>query len=269
MDNLTAVLSVWVARATLSTIVLLYYSTIVQWATLLLWAGYTRRTWLDRRQPARRRGVRLVSALCLDHICALPTRALPTRALPIVFSLAPLDHKSLKEPLAQAVAIISCFSLPYKETTYLFQHIMHICSYKHIFMHILKMHIYAYWFCIFMHILCIFTHMVFSHICAHFVFAYFSIFMLIMHIYCIFLICLFVHIPAYFILHIPAYLNMHIMAYFPSCIFKNITHISAYKMHIMNILGLLCTYIAYFSYAFCAYVLHIWFCIFRAFSCIF
>ena len=52
----------------------------------------------------------------------------------------------------------------------LFKYLMHICAYKHIFMHISK--------CIFMHILfaylCIFIHMVCLHICAYFGFAYFS-----------------------------------------------------------------------------------------------
>ena len=62
------------------------------------------------------------------------------------------------------------------------------------------------------HILCIFMHVVFLHICAYFVFAYFSIFMLIIHMYCIFLICLFVHIPAYLVLHITANF-MHFLAY--------------------------------------------------------
>ena len=121
------------------------------------------------------------------------------------------------------------------------------------------------WFCIFVHILCIFMHMVFLHICAYFVFAYFSIFMLIMHIYCIFLVCLFVHIPAYFVLHIAAYfvhisayLNMHIMAYLPSCIFKHITHISAYKMHIY-------AYFRLIVHIYCIFLI----CIFVHISCIF
>ena len=103
---------------------------------------------------------------------------------------------------------------------------------KYIFMHILKMHIYA---CLVLHFcafLCILMHMVFLHICAYFGFAYFIIFMLVMHIYCIFHIFFFVYIPAYLVLHvaayfvhISAYLNLNIMPYLPSCIFKHITHI--------------------------------------------
>ena len=87
-------------------------------------------------------------------------------------------------------------------------------------------------------------------------FAYFSKFELIMQTFCIFLISIFVHIPAYLVLHIAAYF-MHISAYFnlhiralPSCIFKYITHISAYNCISMHIFGLLCTYIAYFSFAY-------------------
>ena len=47
---------------------------------------------------------------------------------------------------------------------------MHILKKKCIFVHI--------WFCIFVHILCIFMYMIFLHICAYFGFAYFCIFML-------------------------------------------------------------------------------------------
>ena len=82
------------------------------------------------------------------------------------------------------------------------------------------------WFCIFLHILCIFMLMVRLHICPYFVSPYFSIFMLIVHIYCIFLICLFVHIPAYLVLHIAAYF-LHISA---NGIFT-LMHIQAYKAY--------------------------------------
>ena len=109
--------------------------------------------------------------------------------------------------------------------------------------------------------------MVFLHISAYFVFAYFSIFMLIRHIYCIFLVCLFVHIPAlaYFVLHIAAYfvhisayLIVQIMSYLTPCIFKHITHISAYKMHIYVYFGLI-------MHIYCIFLI----CTFVHISCIF
>ena len=53
----------------------------------------------------------------------------------------------------------------------IFQHIMHIWSYKtHIYAYF-EMHIYAYLVLHFVHILCIFMHMVILHICAYFAFA--------------------------------------------------------------------------------------------------
>ena len=95
----------------------------------------------------------------------------------------------------------------------IFKH-KNICAYKHIFMHILKMHLMHVEFCIFVYVLCIFmlnyAYGMFAYMCIFF--AYFSIFELIMHIYCIFVIYIFVQFLA-----LPAYLVVIGTAY--CCIF--------------------------------------------------
>ena len=121
-----------------------------------------------------------------------------------------------------------------------------------------------------MHIwICIFCAY-FVHIYAYGIFAYM----------CIFCFCIFQHIYAYYahLLHISyllvcehscifctayccifyAYLNQHIIAYLPSCIFKHMTHISAYKMHIYAYFGLI-------VHIYCIFLI----CIFMHISCIF
>ena len=79
-------------------------------------------------------------------------------------------------------------------------------------------------------------------------------------------LCIFLHIWYY---TSCAYF-LHISAYLPLNIFKHITHTYAYKCIFMHILGAICTYFAYFSFAhlciFLAYmVLHI-LCIFTEHS---
>ena len=125
-------------------------------------------------------------------------------------------------------------------------------------MHILKMHIYA---CLVLHFCAFFVHTY-----AYGIFAYM----------CIFWFCIFYHIYACYahILHISYFLFCVYSCIFGTacccifrayfCIFKfeyyaifTLMHIQAYNTYLhdikcmfMYILGLLCTYIEYFSYAY-------------------
>ena len=141
---------------------------------------------------------------------------------------------------------------------------MCICAYK--------THIYAYfenaylcifgfaYLCIFCAYLCIwyfciYVHIWFLHIlaylcllCTYIAYLVFACLCKILHIlYCILYCSIFY-----------AYLNQHIIAYLPSCIFKHMTHISAYKMHIYAYFGLI-------VHIYCIFLI----CIFMHISCIF
>ena len=129
-------------------------------------------------------------------------------------------------------------------------HIMHIYAYKTVliqkFIHIFKMHIYAY---------------LVLHMCAYFVHTYAEVevtsYALRIWYFCIYVHILFLHILAYLSLFY-AYFNLHIMEFF------TLMHIPAYNAYlfILHISYLLiCAYSCRFGTPCC--------CIFRAYFCIF